>query len=64
MSTYSAESCKVFTKLVLEGQINSALRFLSESTRNVSMVKWSDKPQEQKGLGVPVVLMRMASDEC
>ena len=31
-STDQPDKSKVFTKLVLEGQINSALRFLSEST--------------------------------
>ena len=31
-STDPPDKSKVFTKLVLEGQINSALRFLSEST--------------------------------
>ena len=54
-STDPPDKSKVFTKLVLEGQINSALRFLSESSSG-GVLPLTDEVMAQLQLKQPLTL--------
>lgn len=43
MASESADRSKVFAKLVLEGQINSSLRFLNETTEGGVLAPTDDR---------------------
>lgn len=43
MASESADISKVFAKLVLEGQINSSLRFLNETTKGCVLAPTDDR---------------------
>ena len=62
-STDPPDKSKVFTKLVLEGQINSALRFLSESSSG-GVLPLTDEVMAQLQLKHPILNQPNGAHSC